>query len=87
MTSEAVWNENRDHFTQDKTVPEQLADERRNDTFEHTSAAQFEQVVRMMKEDLHNRPHVEAADFSAPLESAEVRCSTSSSCCERAAKT
>jgi hypothetical protein len=81
MTSEAIWNDSRDHFRQDKTVPEQLADERRNDMFEHTSAAQFEQAMRLMKEDLPNRPHVEAADFFAPLGSAEVRRSASSSCC------
>jgi len=72
MTSEAVWNDNRDHFTQDKTVPQQLADEQRNDMFQHTSAAQFEQGTRLMKEDLSNRPHLEAADFKAPLESAET---------------
>jgi hypothetical protein len=72
MTPDAVWNDNRDHFRQDKTVPEQLADERRNGMFVHTSAAQFEQALRLMKEDLPNRPHLEAADFLAPLESAET---------------
>ena len=87
MTPDAVWNDNRDHFRQDKTVPEQLADERRNGMFVHTSAAQFEQALRLMKEDLPNRPHLEAADFLAPLESAEVRRSASSRRCQRAAQT
>eukprot|EP01044_Picomonas_judraskeda_P004958 COSAG03_NODE_449_length_7834_cov_7.818746_4_plen_324_part_00 len=87
MTPDAVWNDNRDHFRQDKTVPEQLADERRNGMFVHTSAAQFEHAMRLMKEDLPNRPHLEAADFLAPLESAEVRRSASSRRCQHAAQT
>jgi hypothetical protein len=72
MTPEAVWNDNRDHFKQDKTTPEQLADEKRVGKFVHSSAQQFEQATGAVKNDLANRPHLKTEDWQPPLGSAEV---------------
>jgi hypothetical protein len=72
MTPEAVWNDNRDHFKQDKTTPEQLADEKRVGKFVHSSAQQFEQATGAVKNDLTNRPHLKTEDWQPSLGSAEV---------------
>ena len=72
MTPDAVWKDIRDHFGEDKTVPEQLADEKPTGRFSHSTAEQFEQAIRLMTTDLPNRPHLIATDYLQPLESAEA---------------